>query len=732
MVLAGLLLLVSLVGHTGASGQTNVDTASSRHKRSTSDCAECCEGVCLTVDCIKEAAQISQFLDRNVDPCDNFAKFACGNFYKTVRIRKNQLRAGTFENMWDENDKTMKDVLLQEIKPTDRPYQRRPKMYFKSCMDVAQREKIGLQPYLDTTFAKEWPTLLGSAWKNSTNFDIADLNARYSPVIANPLLNIWVQTNAKNNSIYQISVSGRGTSGIQLGYYRRPRNGTILMAYEKYLRDMAIELGAEPSVAAKDASTVVDMEIALVKIYNISSNKSENYNEFTLESLPQKFFFMDLPRTIRETFARVDKTIPDSEKLILWDNNLTYFNSLEEYLNNYTERDIRNLFGFSYARTKAMVTKRMSDISYELFMALYGLVERPSLFEGCFQRTQLIFGYSLSLGFIRELYSERETEEAKQQVLDMVENVRIAVLEKLNKVSWMRNTTKAAAIEKTQAMKKEVIYPEGGFNENALDLDPDWIGVSEDNFYKNEELVSLYGRRQLYRKLGTRPKNTWRKSYPSYMMNAFHDFDTNTIYLLTGILRPPLFSTRYMLAHNYGAIGSVIGHEIIHGFDVDGSQYDNHGNLRNWWDDEDKVGYDNATQCFVQQYDNHTYPQLKDRPDVRQNAKKSVGEIAADSSGIRHSYNAYRKEVDKLGEEEKMLPGLGLSPDQLFFVTFAQVFCSKETLELLIYRLVTHAHPKPIYRILSTLRNFPEFSQTFNCSLGSPMNPERKCSLFGD
>ncbi|KAK3788012.1 hypothetical protein RRG08_042300 [Elysia crispata] len=477
MVLAGLLLLVSLVGHSGASGQTNVDTASPRHKRSTSDCAECCEDVCLTVDCIKEAAQISQFLDRNVDPCDNFANFACGNFYKTERIRKDRVLTSVLNSMIDKNNKLMKDVILEEIKPTDRPHQRWPKMYLKSCLDTAQIEKIGLQPYLDTTFAKEWPTLLGSAWKNSANFDIADLNAKYSPEISNPLFKIWVQTNSKNNSFYQIYVGGLGSVGISKEQYFTPRNGTILMAYEKFLRDMAIELGAEPSVAAKDAATIVNMEIALAKINKISTKREENYNEFTVKFVAQNFSFMDLPGTLRATFARVNKIIPDDEKLILWDQNLTYFNSLEEYLNNYTERDIRNLFGFTYARTRTLVTQRMQDIAFEWGKVKLGRQMKQSKFETCYKKTKKAFGFSLSKEFLRRLYSVRDGEKIQQEVSNMVEKVRKMLLEKLDQLSWMKNKTKAAAIEKTEAMASMISYPRRGLEDDVLDMNPHWVSI---------------------------------------------------------------------------------------------------------------------------------------------------------------------------------------------------------------------------------------------------------------
>ncbi|KAK3751136.1 hypothetical protein RRG08_039141 [Elysia crispata] len=281
-------------------------------------------------------------------------------------------------------------------------------------------------------------------------------------------------------------------------------------------------------------------------------------------------------------------------------------------------------------------------------------------------------------------------------------------------------------------MRLRISHPEKGFGEDALDNDPDLMNITEDNYYKNVVLCMIRDYRQELRNLGKTPGKSWNPRFPPNRVNAFYHPQENTIYVLAGILQQPMFSSRNLLAHNYGAIGSLIGHEIIHGFDATGSQFDSHGNLRNWWEDEDKERFQNATQCFIDQYNNYTYPQLKGKTYVKQNATNSVGEIVADSCGIKQSYHAYRKLVSQVGEEEKLLSGLGLSPDQLFFVGYAQAWCSKETNAALIARLLSRSHPHATYRILSTLWNFPEFSQTFNCSLGSPMNPERKCSLFGD
>ncbi|GFS19123.1 membrane metallo-endopeptidase-like 1 [Elysia marginata] len=155
---------------------------------------------------------------------------------------------------------------MDDIRPTDRPHQRWPKMFYKSCMDTAQIEKIGLQPFSDSSFAKEWPTLVGSGWKETTDFTVADLNMRYALVLISPLLRITSGTSKTSNRVYRIHVSGAGKLGLPSRTYSSPRNGTVLMAYERYLRDMAIELGAEPSMAAQDAKTVVDMEVELVKV----------------------------------------------------------------------------------------------------------------------------------------------------------------------------------------------------------------------------------------------------------------------------------------------------------------------------------------------------------------------------------------------------------------------------------------------------------------------------------
>ncbi|KAK3771811.1 hypothetical protein RRG08_066323 [Elysia crispata] len=416
MVLAGLLFLISLVGHTEASCQTNIEATSPRHKRSTSDCAECCEDVCLTVDCIKEAAQISRSLDKTADPCDNFVNYACGIYFKTNRIRKDRVVVNPFQTMKYDNNKLMKDAILTEIKPTDRPFQRWPKMYFKSCMNTAQIEKIGLQPYLDTTFAKEWPTLLGSAWQNSTNFDIADLNAKYSAVMSNPLILMGSYRNLKNNSNYDIFVGGTGPLGISAGHLTTPRNGTILMAHEKLLRDMAIELGAEPSVAAKDAATYVDMAVALVKIIHRTRKFEETVNEFTMETLPENMTFMDIPRAIRSTFGTMNIRIPRNQKVVIWDYKLSYFNSLEKVLRSYTERDIRNLFGFIYARQRVLVTQKMLDILFELNKVLYDQRLRNSRFDECYRETLYYFQIILSNEFIRHLYSVHERQETKQKV----------------------------------------------------------------------------------------------------------------------------------------------------------------------------------------------------------------------------------------------------------------------------------------------------------------------------
>ncbi|KAK3803419.1 hypothetical protein RRG08_067408 [Elysia crispata] len=207
--------------------------------------------------------------------------------------------------------------------------------------------------------------------------------------------------------------------------------------------------------------------------------------------------------------------------------------------------------------------------------------------------------------------------------------------------------------------------------------------------------------------------------------NAYYSVSDNEVVFLAGVLQPPLFSKFYPDDLNYGAIGYMIGHEITHGFDDEGRQFDQDGTFRDWWQKEDMVRYLDNCECFVQQYGNfrdHTVG-------MNVSGINTLSENVADNGGLEASYNAYKKLVREKGEGPR-LPGLGLTDDQLFFLGYAQIHCEKATKESILLDLQYDVHSPGRLRTIGVVQNSPDFAKAYNCPVGSPMNPEKKCSVW--
>ncbi|KAK3795896.1 hypothetical protein RRG08_040692 [Elysia crispata] len=194
-----------------------------------------------------------------------------------------------------------------------------------------------------------------------------------------------------------------------------------------------------------------------------------------------------------------------------------------------------------------------------------------------------------------------------------------------------------------------------------------------------------------------------------------------------GILQPPFYSKHFPKSLNYGGIGMVIGHEITHGFDDRGRQYDKDGNLVKWWDDVVIHRFKERAQCIIDQYSNYTVPEI----DMPVNGLQTQGENIADNGGIKEAYRAYRKYTERQQIKEKRLPGLlQFSGNQLFFINFAQVWCGVMRPQAAINRIMTGVHSPGRFRVIGTLQNMPEFSEAFHCPAGSYMNRKKRCSVW--
>ncbi|XP_054161800.1 neprilysin-2-like [Oppia nitens] len=295
----------------------------------------------------------------------------------------------------------------------------------------------------------------------------------------------------------------------------------------------------------------------------------------------------------------------------------------------------------------------------------------------------------------------------------------------LNK--WMKTETLEKALKKLDNLKLVVGYPDQLMDEaNVADYYHTLTINNSDDYFGNHNLLNKWF---MDLNFGGLKKSIdpldWRKIGSLVDVNANYQPQRNRVFILASILQEVFYNKDRPNYMNYGAIGFVFGHELIHGFDDEGRQYDSTGNLRNWWDTDTDALYKQKAECFVQQYSNFTVNEISKKV----NGLYTQGENIADNGGIIQSYRAYEKYVAKRGPEPR-LPALNYTSEQLFWISSAVQWCSKLTNEQLLNKLLTDVHTPYRQRVNGYVSNSVDFSKVFNCSLGSPMNPLNKCKLW--
>ncbi|GFN96419.1 endothelin-converting enzyme 1 [Plakobranchus ocellatus] len=621
--------------------------------------------VCETAGCVIAASQVADKMDASANPCDDFVQFACGNFYRTATYSEGKTYIMPFSTLEEANKKVIKSILSEDDREETWSYVSNMKRFYKACLDEASIEQIGLRPYLDSPFAQEWPTLIGRNWSQESTFDLNDVNSKYMAYSIQPIFSISIAADIMNSTKHALSL-GDPRLSLSRKILRKPRNSTEIMAFEHYLVKMAVELGAEPAVAAEDAKAVLDLDCEIAKILvpeEERRNFSKEYNPMTLAALGEKYTFLDIPRAIRAAFAVANVSLEDDQEVIV--KYPAVLHKLETVLNTTQKRTLQNSFGFKYAYTRTHeLTKRLRKISLSLDRILYGKTEEEPRIDHCVDRTISVFQFGIGKEFIQRIFPEN----FKIYIHSMIDKLQAEFQSQLQTVSWLGEKTKAEAYRKLTFMTRKIGYPDKEFNDEDIEKKYEDLTMSPDQFYNNLETVRLQDKiRALSRLRDPTDKDEWITG--PHVVNAFYDFSKNSIFFPAGILQPPFFSAQYPDSLNYGAIGVVIGHEITHGFDDQGSQFDQHGNLRNWWQSRDFYNFKQAGQCFVHQYGNFTDESVG----MKVNGITTQGENVADNGGLKQSYRAFKKLMAEKGEP-KRLPGLGLTNDQTFFLGYAQNF----------------------------------------------------------
>lgn len=519
----------------------------------------------------------------------------------------------------------------------------------------------------------------------------------------------YVNPDPKNSKLYAAQVWQSGTSLPSRSYYLEDneRFKKVRAAFVEHIANMFILTGLDEEKANKNAATVLEMEKRFATAQRTpvqNRNPEKNYNKMNQDDLEHICFNFDWGKFLESRGAgHADYLIVNQPEFIaMFDRMLGDF-SPEEWTVWFKWKMLSNTADYL---SDAFVAEDFNFFS----KTLRGIQEIQPRWKRMQRMVDGNLGQPLGKLFVAETFPP----EAKERMVVMIENLRSAFRNRLNKLDWMSPETKKEALKKLEAINYKIGYPDEWRDYSSLD-------ISKDDLLGNLRKISAFDSEYQLDRIGKEVDiNDWGMSPPT--VNAYYSPTRNEIVFPAGILQPPFFDFYADDALNYGAIGAVIGHEITHGFDDQGSQYDADGNLKIWWTEADREKFNALAQKIVEQYNSYTV-----LDSVHVNGQLTLGENIADLGGVAMGYDALQLHMKETGRPGKID---GYTPEQRFFMGFARIWRAKYRDEVLLERIKTDPHSPGIHRCNGTLSNTPAFHKAFEVKEGNKMKKEEVVRIW--
>jgi len=641
-------------------------------------------------------------MDRNADACEDFFQFANGTWVKKTEVPPSQARWGTFNILGDRNRDILHDILDKAVAAKNAKKGSDVQLigdYYAACMDENAIEANGIKPI---------EPVLEQIEKLRTQDDvvrqIADLHNDGFPA----LFRFGGGRDAKDSNSVIVSSGQGGLSLPNKDYYTKDDAKMVetRQKFVEYMTKVFDMSGDTPAEAKAHAETVMAIQMRLANASKAPvemRDPDKNYNKIKLSDA--QAIIPNLP--LKDYLKRRGIPVPETLNF----GQPDFFKELNTMLKDVPVDQWKTYFRFMVLDSSASyLPKAIADASFDFHgKYLSGTKEQEPRWKRCVSATDRTLGEALGAEYVKTEF----TPEAKARMNQLIDNLFVAMKSHINSLDWMSPATKEKALGKLATYKRKIGYNEHPRGYKGLTIDrSSYAGnVFRSRAFEIKRNIADIGK--------PADKTRWFFSPPT--VNASYSGTNNEITFPAGILQPPFFNFKADDAINYGAIGAVIGHEITHGFDDSGSKFDAQGNLASWWLPEDRKKFEERAACVVNQFNGYEV-----QPGLHINGNLTLGENIGDLGGLAIAYTAL---VDAL--KGKKIENIdGFTPEQRFFLGWAQVWAAKATPEFERRQVLTDPHSAAKWRVNGPLSNMPEFAQAFGCKQGQAMVRKDACLIW--
>ncbi|BFZ05863.1 hypothetical protein BsWGS_08902 [Bradybaena similaris] len=703
---------------------------------------------CTDASCLKTAARVLELMNKSVDPCENFFEYSCGNYKVVKPLLMDAGSRSVLNDMYTENQDKLIDVLEKPISQMhDYASERKLKQFFQSCNDMYTRQRNGGTPFLTQILPALGGWKLLGTWEENWNFNTA-LKRVHTDFWVDALYYPWVTIDPVDETQRAIEVGPGGTGKLMRWYwYLNPNMEKIRTDYKRFMRRVASLLLRDAEGGNLNNATLqeeyldefVNDTFAIEhSIATIASQSGFSYGAADDENMVTLAEFQTETGSIInwvEQLSYLFNTAGITENTRIVVQNREYFQNMTALLASLPEANRnRMLHNYLIWRVAEMYSQDLSweyiHANREIYVDIYNRQSFSGLYRYCIWRAKYYFSDALSALFVQEHFAD----ESKQTVSDITDNIKLALQTQLDKTPWLDHETKQYAKEKLDHVTFKMGYPDWMGNPAAVDEIYNGLTINSTDYFGNLLSGNRFDQADWNERLvNGENREEWVFSVHSTVIAVYWYW--NEIIAPAGILQPPIYHRNQPHHSTFGALGTILGRFLHHIVDEWGKIYDKQGyNIapESWWSNSSLEAYKAIRQCVVDVYSNvskdYVYPNGVTRP-VRINAKFYTPVAISWTNGIRLAQIGYEDWLKSQGIAEKMLPGVGLTNEQMIYVAHAQTFCFARDSKSSYLRFAGGRVEEDV-QVNMALGQLQEFTDAFKCKPGSKMNHPKKCDYY--